>query len=149
MRPLLDVPIRTSAAHLERILAANQPTLVVFETPECEPCRTLHSPLDDLAREFAGRAVIVRVEDADQGWLAARHHLFFVPTLVFWRHGDEQARIDGNPGPAVIRAHLEYLLTEGPRPDVASGPRHTLYAFYGGSRPRAAGGEACRLLERP
>jgi len=148
MRPLLDVTIRTSGVHLERILAANEPTLVVFETPDCEPCRSLHSPLDELAREFAGRVLVVRVEDAAQGWLAARHHLSFVPTLVFWREGGEQARIKGNPGREVIRAHLEYLLVGGSRPDPASGQRHILEACYGGVAARAGGVEPSHLLER-
>lgn len=137
MKPRLDAPIRTSAADLERVLAAGHPTLVAFEIPGCEPCRSLASHLEDLAREFAGRALIVRVGDAAQGWLAARYHLFYVPTLVFWAEGAEQARIRGNPGRAAIRAHLDFLLTGGTRPAPASGPRFTLEAAFGLSRPRA------------
>ncbi len=138
MKPCSDAPIRSSAAHLERILAAEQPTLVVFEVPGCEPCRVLARSLDELAREFAGRVRIVRVEDARQGWLAARYHLLCVPTLLFWNAG-EKARIKGNPGTEATRSHLEFLLTGGTCPDPASGPRHTLAAFFdsrrlGGSR---------------
>ena len=141
MRAALDAPIRTTAAVIDRILAAGYPSLVVFEKPGCEPCLALRPVLDDVAREFQGRVLILRVTDAAEGWLAARYHLAYVPTLLFWRNAGEHARIRGNPGPRALRAHLDYLLTGERRPEPAEGPRHTLQASFGRSRrvvsPRA------------
>jgi thioredoxin-like negative regulator of GroEL len=91
--------------------------------------------LETVAREFEGRVQVVRVTDADEGWLAARYHLAFVPTLLFCRGGREVARIKGNPGYAAIRAHLEYALTGERPPDPAEGPRHTLMAHFGPAVP--------------
>jgi hypothetical protein len=76
--------------------------------------------------------LVVRVTDSAEGWLAARYHLSFVPTLLFWRGGAEQCRIKGNPGQAAVRAHVEFLLTGECPPDPAEGPRHTLEARFGG-----------------
>jgi hypothetical protein len=78
---------------------------------------------------------VVRVE-ANAGWLAARHHLSYVPTMVFWGHGREQARIKGNPGEAAVRAHLEFLLTGLELPEPASGARHVLVAAFASSARR-------------
>jgi thioredoxin 1 len=136
MRAALDAPIRTSALVLERILAAGHPAVIVFETPDCAPCESLRPSLDEVAREFHDRVLIVRVTDSAEGWLAARYHLSFVPTLLFWRGGTEQCRIKGSPGLAALRAHLEFLLTGGCLPDPVEGPRHTLEARFGG-RPGA------------
>lgn len=129
MRVVPDAPLHTAAANLDRILATGFPTLVVFETPDCEPCRALGPILDELARDYAGRVLVVRVE-ADAGWLAARHHLSYVPTLVFWGRGREQARIKGNPGGAAVRAHIEFLLTGVQLPEPASGARHALVSSF-------------------
>jgi thioredoxin 1 len=142
MRAVLDAPIRTSAAVIDRLVASGHPILVVFEAPDCEPCQELRPVLDVLAREFHDRVLIARVADSSQGWLAARYHLAFVPTLVFFRERGEQGRIKGNPGKAAIRAHLEYLLTGECPPDPAEGPRYTLSASFGGHaepdpKPRA------------
>lgn len=142
MRAALDAPIRTSARVIDCIVATGHPTLVVFETPDCGPCQQLRPILDELAREFHDRVFVVRVTDSSEGWLAARYHLAFVPTLLFCRGGLEQTRIKGNPGRAAIRAHLEFLLTGNRRPEPAEGPRHTLAASFGGpsvsaSKPRA------------
>lgn len=136
MRAALDAPIRTSAMVLDRILAVGHPVLVVFETPDCGPCEQLRPALDQLAREFHDRVLVVRVVDSSEGWLAARYHLSFVPTLLFWRGGAEQCRIKGDPGPAAIRAHLDFLLTGACPPEPAEGPRHTLEARFGGSSGR-------------
>jgi thioredoxin 1 len=139
MRAALDAPIRASASVLERILASGHPALVVFETPGCAPCESLRPALDKLAQEFHDRVLVVCVADAAEGWLAARYHLAYVPTLAFWRDGRESARIRGNPGPAAIRAHLEFLVTGESRPEPAEGERHTLTARFGGPpRPVAA-----------
>ena len=132
MRASLDAPIRTSATALGRALSTGRPALVVFETPGCGPCESLRPTLDRLAREFRQRVLVLRVIDSAEGWLAARYHLSFVPTLLFWRGGAEQGRIKGNPGYAAVRAHLEFLLTGQCPPDPAEGPRHTLEACFGG-----------------
>jgi thioredoxin 1 len=132
MRAQLDAPIRTSAAVLDRLLGTGLPALIVFETPGCRPCELLRPVLDTLASEFHGRVLVIRIPDAAQGWLAARYHLAFVPTLLFWRRGSEQSRIKGNPGYEAIRAHLHYLLTGECPPEPAEGPRHTLVARFGG-----------------
>jgi thioredoxin 1 len=131
MRAALDAPIRTTAGVLDRILATGHPALIVFETPDCGPCQSLQPILDDLAREFQNRVLIVRVTEAAEGWLAARHHLAFVPTLLLWRDRMEHARIKGNPGRAALRAHLECLLQGEPAPETVDGPRHTLQARFG------------------
>jgi len=143
MRASLDAPIRTSAAVLGLALSTGRPALIVFETPGCGPCESLRPTLDRLAHEFRHRVLVLRVTDSAEGWLAARYHLSFVPTLLFWRGGAEQCRIKGNPGYAAVRAHLEFLLTGQCPPDPAEGPRHTLDACFGG---RPGPGEPRALL---
>jgi thiol-disulfide isomerase/thioredoxin len=141
-----DAPIRASASVLERILASGHPALVVFETPGCRPCEALRPVLETLALEFQGRALVVRVSDSAEGWLAARYHLTYVPTLVFWRGGLERARIRGNPGSASIRAHLDFAVTGEGRPDPVEGERHTLTASFGAA---PSSGAPRALLARP
>ena len=64
MTVALDTPIRTGVQNLQRILDASLPSLLVFETPNCEPCRTLEPALKSLAGDYAGKVLIVRVENA-------------------------------------------------------------------------------------
>ena len=131
MRVALDAPIRTTSAVIDRILATGYPAVIVFETPGCGPCQVLRPLLDELAHEYEGRVLVARVTDSSQGWLAARYHLSFVPTLLFWRGRREVGRIKGSPSRAALRAHLDFLLSREQPPDPAQGPRHTLVARFG------------------
>ena len=142
MRVVPDAPLQTAGENLERVLATGHPALVVFETPGCEPCLALRPILDSLARDYAGRLLLLRVT-AGAGWLAARHHLCYVPTLLFFAGGREEARIKGNPGEAAIRANVDFLLTGMEPPKPAAGPRHTLVSSFGSSGETD---EPCGLL---
>ncbi|MBP1694056.1 MAG: thioredoxin, partial [Chloroflexi bacterium] len=117
---IYDTPIRTSLQNLNRVLATGMPTLLSFEMPHCEPCAALDAPLKDLAREYAGRALIVRVEDSTQAELPAGFDITRIPTLVIWRDRRDAGRIEGAPSKDVIRQYLEYLTGSGPRPQPAS-----------------------------
>jgi thioredoxin 1 len=125
-------PVLAEPSSLEACLASAWPTLLVFETPNCAPCRDLAPHLQRIAEEYSSRLRVVRVQNAAEGWVAARYHLTFVPTLVFLRGGGGEAmRIRGNPGHVVLGAWVRFLLGDGPRPEeAAEGPRHTLEAPF-------------------
>jgi thioredoxin-like negative regulator of GroEL len=141
MSALFDAPIHTGAQNLERVLAAGRPVLLVFETPQCGPCRTLAPALDELARAFAGQALIVRIDDARAGDLAARYRVTRVPTLILWRDGRELARVEG----AAPASALYSYLTKARGCDTASAGRR---AGRAGRRRRCPHGWAPRASER-
>jgi thioredoxin len=144
MKLVPDSPVRVEAIDLDGILDKGHPALVVFEISECEPCLRLEPVLAELAREYRGRVLVVRV-DASEGWLAARHHISYVPTLTFWEGGEEQARIRGNPGAEAVRGHVDFLLSGTEVPEPANGARHALVAIFGSGAKR---GERRALLAR-
>ena len=119
---VFDVPIHTSAQNVERVFAAGLPLLLSFEVPACEHCRALAPALEELARAYVGRALIVRVDNTEEGDLAMRHKITRVPTLIFWNDNAEKIRIEGAVSYGAIRSHLDYLLSNTPRPVAASGP---------------------------
>ena len=141
MPAIFDTPIRTQAQNLDRVFATGRPVLLVFEIPDCEPCRALDPALKTLARDFAGRALIALVENATEGDLIARFRLTRAPTLLFWKDGDEIARIEGAAEAASVRAFLEYLLG-GPRPLPAEGPSVGLGGTTGSWPGTRRGGSA-------
>ena len=122
MSALLDTPIRTSAQNLDRVLSTGQPSLLVFNKPGCQPCQSLEPALKEMARQLAGRALIVTIENSEEGNLETRFHLTRVPTLVYWQGGREVARIEGAANASAIRSHLDFMLGTAPRPAVATGP---------------------------
>jgi thioredoxin 2 len=88
------------------------PTIVVdLWAPWCGPCRIVSPILEELARDYAGRLKVVKVNvDENQG-LAVRYNAMSIPTMVVMRDGEVLDRIVGAlPKPALaakIAPHIK------------------------------------------
>lgn len=67
-----------------------RPALIDFYAPWCGPCKSLSPMLDELAKEYAGRIDIYKVNVDDEPELASLFRIRSVPTLVF-------APLEGDP----------------------------------------------------
>ncbi len=79
----------------DAVLHAKEPVLVDFWARWCSPCRALAPALDELAREVAGRARVVKVDVDENPDLARRYDVSSIPCLVIFRDGLEVRRIVG------------------------------------------------------
>jgi thioredoxin 2 len=106
---LLDRPIRVGDADLERVVAGTDvPVLVDFYADWCGPCKIMAPVLDEVAREYQGRALIAKLDTDRSPTMAVRFAIRGIPTLILFRDGLERGREVG----AVPRARLEALLDE-------------------------------------
>jgi thioredoxin 1 len=96
------------------VLQAERPVLVDFYAPWCGPCKMLAPALDALAREFEGRARIVKVNVDDAPGLAARYEISGVPTLLFFDQGEVVDEVVGLAPPRTLQARLEKLAGAAP-----------------------------------
>jgi putative thioredoxin len=94
-----------------KVLDASQQILVLvdFWADWCPPCRALTPLLEKLAREYAGRLVLVKVEvDADDNMkLAGRYRLRGFPTVLLIRDGTEVGRFSGYKPEHFVREMIE------------------------------------------
>lgn len=114
-------PIQIAIRDLDEVLMDRRPILVAFEA-DCAPCATLAPRLEEVAREFGSRAIVVRVAGADEASMAARHHLACIPTVAFWKEGRERLRLSGAVTTEALRSHFRFLLEDGPLPEASLGP---------------------------
>jgi thioredoxin 1 len=104
-------PVQVTDATFDRVvLNADVPVLVDFWAAWCGPCHTVAPVIEDLARDFAGRAVVTKLDvDANQA-TARRFHVMSVPTLVFFQGGREVDRVTGAQPRHVLQQRLEALV---------------------------------------
>ena len=119
---MLDTPIHTGEQSIDRVLGAGLPVLLVFWRDSCAPCQQLDPVLERLARTYAGRALIAKVNATDNPALTRRYRVDRLPGLIFIRGGQVEAQGSGAASEAALAAWLDYLIRGGQRPQPPVGP---------------------------
>ncbi len=120
---MFDTPIHTGEQSIARVLQADLPTLLVFWREGCEPCQQLDPTLARLARAYAGKALIAKVNAVDNPGLVQRYAIARLPGLVFVRRERIEAQGAGAAPESALRAWLAYLTGESAiRPPLPDGP---------------------------
>jgi thioredoxin 1 len=123
-----DTPINANDASFERaVLNAPLPIVAVFWSPREVPRQQLDAVLEQIALEYAGEALVVKLDVADAPQAQAQHNVNTLPQFLFFRPDKEDkrsgfregklvARAKGMPNTKALRPWVEYLLERGPRP---------------------------------
>lgn len=73
-------------------LAEGKLMMVDFWAVWCGPCRMLAPMVDDLAEKYAGKVVVGKVNVDEEQELAIRYGVMSIPTVIFFKNGEEIAR---------------------------------------------------------
>jgi len=92
------------------ILQSKQPVLIDFYSNGCPPCRRLSPVISQLADQFAGRAVVAKVNVDRLSELAGRYQISSIPAVLFYENGKETKRIIGYNNPSVYVHQLEAMI---------------------------------------
>ena len=97
-------------ANFAEILNTDMPVMVDFWATWCGPCRALARVVEELAGEYAGKAVVGKcnVDDCDE--LPVKYGIRSIPTLLFFKNGELVDRLVGAAPKAGIAAKLDALL---------------------------------------
>ena len=113
----LDAPINVNDASFDRVvLQAQIPVVVAFWSPQENPRERLNQVLGQIATEYAGDALVVKLDVDDGPAARAQFRVDTLPQFLFFRDGELVARARGMPDAKLLRPWVDFLLGRGPKP---------------------------------
>ncbi len=108
---MLTEPIAvTDAAFEKSVLKSELPVIVDFWAIWCAPCKMVAPILEKIAREYAGRLIVAKVDTDQDPVNAGKYGVQGIPTMLFVANGVEVHRQVGAVPERYLRDMVEEFL---------------------------------------
>lgn len=92
------------------VISSEIPVLVDFWAPWCAPCRIIAPIIEDLAKEYAGKLKVGKLNVDENQQVAAEYNIMSIPTLLFFKGGQPVDSIVGAQSKEAIKQKIEQVL---------------------------------------
>ncbi len=100
-----------TASNFEKeVLQSTVPVLIDFWAVWCGPCRMVAPHVDAVAKEFEGKAKVVKVNVDEEPEIASKYGIMSIPTLMIFKNGQVVDQIIGAVPKNVIAGKLTKAL---------------------------------------
>ncbi len=99
-----------SANWEKEVISSTGITMVDFWAAWCGPCKMLAPTIEELAKEYAGRARIGKLNTDENSDVASRYKIMGIPTVIFFKDGKEIDKVVGAVPKSQLKSKLDSLL---------------------------------------
>lgn len=92
--------VHFSKEGFDKALAQDGLMMVDFWAEWCGPCRMLGPVIEDLGKKYEGKVIVGKVNVDEEQELAIRYGVMSIPTVIFFKNGQEIDRKVGVMPPA-------------------------------------------------
>jgi thioredoxin 1 len=88
-------PFHVTDANFEETIKNNRVVFVDFWANWCGPCRALPPTIEEVAKEYAGKVLVGKLDVDENPATAERFQVFSIPTMILFVDGQETERLVG------------------------------------------------------
>jgi thioredoxin 1 len=108
---MVNEPFHVTDANFDETLKKNKLVLLDFWAGWCGPCRALAPTIEELAKDYAGKVLVSKLDVDENPQTAEQFQVFSIPTVVLIKDCCEVERLVGlcpkKNLDALIQKHLE------------------------------------------
>ena len=99
---MATIKVATDETFEELVLHNDKPVVVDFWAAWCGPCRMIAPTVEALAKEYAGKAKVAKMNVDDNQLTPSQYNIRGIPTLLLFKGGRVQEQLVGAAGRDVI-----------------------------------------------
>lgn len=108
---MISEPVHVSDAAFEKtVLKSLLPVIVDFWAPWCGPCKMIAPILDKIAKDYAGKLFVAKVNTDESSEYATQYGVQGIPTILFIARGKIVHRTVGALPEKMIREAVDQFL---------------------------------------
>jgi len=100
----------TDATFEEIVIKSDKPVIVDFWAEWCGPCRMIGPIIEEMSKEYEGKATIVKMDVDSNPEAPAKYSIRNIPTVLFFKNGEIADKQVGAVPKNVLVSKLEALL---------------------------------------
>jgi len=100
----------TDANFDQLVMKSDKPVLVDFWAEWCGPCRMVGPVVEELSKDYAGKAVIGKVDVDSNPNISAQFGIRNIPTILFFKNGQVVDKQVGAVGKSVLAGKIDAQL---------------------------------------
>ncbi len=94
----------------QEVVKSAQPVLVDFWAPWCGPCRMIGPVIEELAKEYAGKVKVCKLNTDEAQDTAAKYQISAIPTILLFKGGKVMQQLVGLQPKEELKKHLDELI---------------------------------------